>query len=85
MDLVHLSSMRRLAKRGSTASNRRPEQPGSGNITPDGRGFQPRRGALSTPFRRGGKMRLAAPQKTIYNQLAKDGTRGLATRFSPPG
>jgi hypothetical protein len=29
-------------------------------------------------------MRLAAPQKTIYNRKAKDGTRWLAPRFFHP-
>jgi hypothetical protein len=36
---------------------------------------QPQHYTRSTLFRRGGKMRVAASQKTIYNQLAKDGTR----------
>jgi hypothetical protein len=38
----------------------------------------------STRFCGGDKKRLAAPQKTIYNRKAKDGTRWLATRFSHP-
>jgi hypothetical protein len=46
------------------------------------RGFQPQPPA-STPFCRGGKKRLAASQKTIYNRQAKDGTRWACTAFFP--
>jgi hypothetical protein len=48
---------------------------GSRNIAAGDCGFQPHHHAQWARFRRGGKMRLAAPQKTIYNQPARDGTR----------
>jgi hypothetical protein len=43
--------------------------------------FQPHRRPRLAPIGRGSKMRLAAPQKTIYNQPARDGTPGLRRGF----
>jgi hypothetical protein len=54
-------------------------------IVAGGRGFQPQRRLHQRDFAVGYKKRLAAPQKTIYNRRAPDGTRLLATRYFPCG
>jgi hypothetical protein len=49
-----------------------------------GRGFQPQRRLHQRDFAVGYKKRLAAPQKTIYNREAKDGTRWPCNAFFHP-
>src|SRR5271163_5026186 len=69
---------RLLSYHGAEARRRRIARSRIGrtrNIAAGDGGFQPRPHAQSAAFRPRAKMRLAAPQKTIYNQLARDGTR----------
>jgi hypothetical protein len=50
------------------------------NIAASERGFQSQP-PTTTPFQYGGKKRLAAPQETIYNCDARDGTRQPRNAF----
>jgi len=74
----------RWAKGGSAAPNLR-KIARSGTIAAGEAGFQPQRRLDQRDFTGGDKKRLAAPQKTIYNRRAWNGTCLVAARYFPYG
>jgi hypothetical protein len=76
---------RRALAKGTLGRSESPQDRSERSIAAGEAGFQPQRRLDQRDFTGGDKKRLAAPQKTIYNRRAWNGTCLVAARYFPYG